>query len=183
MSGHRFASGCRSRAAVICGCGAVNYSLVVLGHAVCIKLNARWNFELGYRRMSLESDILDALDSALEDDLGHHLLGYLFIDGLGRVEVAVDIFVFIGDYLLAVHALDGDLCLVNIEVGASLCDCVERDLDGLGALLVLNTQDVYLHTVGELRIERGIGLVILAERDACAGNCIFDSAGGYLDIV
>ena len=124
--------------------------------------------------MSLESDILDALDSALEDDLGHHLLGYLFIDGLGRVEVAVDIFVFIGDYLLAVHALDGDLCLVNIEVG---------DLDGLGALLVLNTQDVYLHAVGELRIERGIGLVILAECDACAGDCIFDSTGGYLDIV
>ena len=133
--------------------------------------------------MGLESDILDALDPTLEDDLGHHLLGYLFVDSLGRVKVAVNIFVFIGDYLLAVHALDGDLCLVNIEVGASLCDCVERDLNCLGTLFVLNTQDIYLHTVGEFRIERGIGLVILAERDACAGNCIFDSAGGYLDIV
>lgn len=59
--------------------------------------------------MSLESDILDALDSALEDDLGHHLLVIFSLTGLGRVEVAVDIFVFIGDYLQAVHALDGDL--------------------------------------------------------------------------
>ena len=46
MSGHRLASRCRSAAAVISGRGAVNYSLVVLGHAVCIKLNARGNFEL-----------------------------------------------------------------------------------------------------------------------------------------
>lgn len=55
------------------------------------------NLELGYRRMGLELDALDALNSALEDDLGHHLLGHFFVYGLGRVEVAVDIFVLIGD--------------------------------------------------------------------------------------
>ena len=133
--------------------------------------------------MGLELDALDALNSALEDDLGHHLLGHFFVDGLGRVEVAVDIFVLIGDLFFAVDTLNGDLCLVNIEVGGSLCNRVKRNLDGLGALFILNTKNAYLHAVCELTVKCGVGLVIFAELYARAGNSILDCAGGYLDIV